>query len=355
MCQSNTQGIILFYTKITEIQIENTSICNAACPMCLRENTPDDKTWFEETYLDTEFFKTRIPDHVLTGVESILFNGVLGDSCAAPNFLEVCSVMRERVPHATITISTNGGLRTTKFWRELAEILGTSGRVIFAIDGLKDTNHIYRVNVNFDRVIENAKAFIQAGGIAEWQFISFKHNQHQIKEAELLAKELGFKSFFVKPSYRFTLEEMAGGPRYSSGVKLEPPDVDAHPITFMPKFNLKQWHESTNNSRINCYAQHTNSIYIEYTGRLFPCCPLSSGLMYRRTINFEDSWDTLWNTHGKDKINLKTNDWDSIVNGDFFLGVKDSWNKDYSTGRLAPCAGVCSDSKLKFNNKNGSS
>jgi hypothetical protein len=53
----------------------------------------------------------------------------------------------------------------------------------------------------------------------------------------------------------------------------------------------------------------------------------------------------------QDKIDLKTVEWDDIVNGLFFAGVKDRWEKDYANGRLAVCAGVCSNSKLKFNHK----
>lgn len=336
----------MFYNNIKELQIENTSICNAACPMCLRENTPDDKSWFEETFLSTAFFKERIPDYVMQQVERILFNGVLGDPAAAPNFIDVCDTMLERAPQSYITISTNGGLRSETFWTNLAKSLKTNGRVIFAIDGLEDTNHIYRVNVLWSKVIKNAAAFIKAGGHAEWQFITFKHNEHQVDEARQLAHTLGFKNFFVKPSHRFTLFEMT-----AKNNTVEPA---THLINFVPKVTLDYWHQQSNTSKISCYAKHNSTAYIEYTGRLFPCCPLSSRNMYSRTINFNDGWETLWTTHGNNKIDLNTNDWDSIVHGPFFQGVQDSWNKDYANGRLAACAGVCSDSEIKFNNKNGS-
>jgi len=329
----------MFYKQLKELQIENTSISNAACPMCLRENTPNDKTWFDETYLYTEFFQDRIPDRVMKEIEKVLFNGVLGDPCAAPNFLEVCEVIRLRSPQAFITISSNGGLRNEAFWKVLAKTLGNSGRVIFAIDGLEDTNHIYRVNVNYKKVMENAQAFIQAGGNAEWQFITFKHNEHQVDAAQQLAKELGFKNFYVKPSFRFTLTEMNGQ------------NLSVQPIAFVPRITKQQWQAQSDTSKINCYAQHNQTAYIEHTGRLFPCCPLSSGQMYTRTIAFDDGWKDLWSTYGEDLINLKNIDWDLIVNGPFFSGVKDRWNKDYANGRLAACAGVCSDSEIKFNYK----
>lgn len=335
----------MFYKNIKELQIENTSICNAACPMCLRENTPDDKSWFEETYLPTNFFKERIPDYVMQQVERVLFNGVLGDSAAAPNFIDVCNTVLARAPQCYITVSTNGGLRNETFWIKLAESLADNGRVIFAIDGLADTNHVYRVNVIWDKVMKNAKAFIDAGGHAEWQFITFKHNEHQVEEARNLAHSMGFKSFFVKPSHRFTLFEMTAQTKI-----VEPP---SQVIKLVPRVTLDQWHDQSNHSKISCYAKHNSTVYIEYTGKLFPCCPLSSRNMYSRTVNFKDGWETLWAEHGDRKINLNHHDWNSIVQGAFFQGVQDSWNKDYANGRLAACAGVCSDSEIKFNDKNG--
>ena len=72
----------------------------------------------------------------------------------------------------------------------------------FAIDGLKDTNHIYRVKTDFDRIIDNAEAFIKAGGNAHWIMIIFDHNQHQIDEANELSKKVGFRSFQTKISSR---------------------------------------------------------------------------------------------------------------------------------------------------------
>jgi len=346
----------VFYQTLTELQIENTSICNAACPMCLREHTPDNKSWFKETYLSTDFFANNIPIHIWNEVKHILFNGVLGDPCAAPNFLDICQFIKQQNNNIRITISTNGGLRNTEFWKQLAVILGPEDIVIFAIDGLADTNHIYRVNVNYNKVITNATTFIKHGGTAHWQFISFAHNEHQLLEAEATSVSIGFKQFVIKPSYRFILDEMTGAQHFGSdNVLLKPPvgNTVHKLIQFkQKKFTVEEWQKSSNTSKINCYAIHNNSVYIDHLGRLFPCCPLASGMMVRRTVHsFKDGWDNLWEQYGKDKINLHITKWDSIIEGEFFKGVKDSWDKDYSSGRLASCAGTCSNSDLKFNHK----
>ena len=46
------------------------------------------------------------------------------------------------------------------------------GKINFSIDGLADTNPTYRVNANWDKVIENVKTFIKAGGPARWDYPS---------------------------------------------------------------------------------------------------------------------------------------------------------------------------------------
>ena len=49
----------------------------------------------------------------------------------------------------------------------------------------------------------SAKALIEAGGTAEWQFIVFRHNEHQIQDAMNLAKTMGFKRFNIVKTTRF--------------------------------------------------------------------------------------------------------------------------------------------------------
>jgi MoaA/NifB/PqqE/SkfB family radical SAM enzyme len=346
----------MFYAQIKEIQIENTSICNAKCPMCLREATPEDKTWIDDSYVSTEFYEKNIPESVLSSVQTILFNGVIGDPCSAPNFIEVCEVFRRLAPQATIRISTNGGMKSAKFWTELAHVLGDKGEVVFGIDGLADTNHIYRVGVSFQNLYNNVNAFIAAGGIAIWQFITFKHNEHQVEEARDIAKLLGFKEFFVKPSHRFMLDELINKKHYGAdNILIEPPEDRGlvHPLIRMDRHvhNLTDWMNETNHSNIDCFAKHRGTIYIDYTKKLYPCCPLSARTILNRTTKIEDDWDNLWAEHGDSKLDLELNKWDDIVNGSFFAEIVRRWTVDYSNGRIASCVGACSDSPYKFNIK----
>ena len=89
--------------------------------------------------------------------------------------------------------------------------------IIFAIDGLEDTHSIYRQNTNFEKIINNATAVINSGGVAHWQFIPFKHNQHQIVDVIKLSKKLGFKKIEFVKNVRYPTESY----HYKSGEKIE--------------------------------------------------------------------------------------------------------------------------------------
>ena len=349
-----------FYDSVDEVEIENSSICNANCPQCLRESIPGNYTWFNQTYLPNEFFENKIPDSVYKKLKTILFVGTMGDPCAAPNFLDVIDIIKIKAPNARIQISTNGGMKTPSFWRQLGERLSSLGinhEVQFAIDGLEDTNHIYRVNVNWQKLMENVSAFISAGGRAHWQFIVFKHNQHQVEEAKEFGKTLGFKQFVTRPSHRFFLDNLLQVVRYGSdNTVLQPPTIDeyVHYIAAQDKENssLQEWIQKSDNSCIECSAQVYKSVYIDVAGRIFPCCYLAASLYSRKGLELkvQDLWEDLWKDHGDRRINLNYNNWEEILNGSFYKEIQDRWNKSYKEGRLAVCSVTCSKTNNKISN-----
>ena len=100
-------------------------------------------------------------------------------------------------------MNTNAGARDETWWAKLAEIFGRMGAVIFSVDGLADTNHLYRQGVSWKAVERSMDAFIEAGGRARWDFLVFEHNQHQVEEAEELSKQKGFERFVAKKTGRY--------------------------------------------------------------------------------------------------------------------------------------------------------
>lgn len=168
-------------------------------------------------------------------------------------------------------MNTNGGLRDSKWWRELAEIMSDEkDYVIFSIDGLEDTNHIYRVNVNWSKVIDNVNTFITAGGNAHWDMLVFDHNKHQVKECEQLAQQLGFKWFRVKVSRRHDLAPINF---------LKTPDGWSNPTV------------NINKGSISCQALNEQSFYISAHSVAYPCCYLGAS---SHTLDQFDSIQESW-------------------------------------------------------------
>ena len=95
------------------------------------------------------------------------------------------------------SITTNGSIGTKESWQSLAK-LGIEGR--FSIDGLEDTNHLYRQDVQWNKIMERANWFIAAGGHATWKWIPFAHNKHQENQTRDLAYSMGFENFFSRGS-----------------------------------------------------------------------------------------------------------------------------------------------------------
>ena len=47
--------------------------------------------------------------------------------------------------------------------------------------------------------MRNLSTFINAGGKAEWKYLIFEHNKHQVDDAKQLAKSLGVETFISEP------------------------------------------------------------------------------------------------------------------------------------------------------------
>ena len=164
------------YTDIRTVHLEITEKCNAACPMCARNiNGGEDNPWLQNSELSLTDIITIFPDRFIQQLNHMFMCGNYGDPIVAKDTLKVFKHFRSVNPTIYLSMNTNGSARTKQWWKDLAEVIGTDGYVIFSIDGLEDTNYLYRKNTIWDKIMENAKSFIDAGGIAHWEYIVFEH------------------------------------------------------------------------------------------------------------------------------------------------------------------------------------
>lgn len=341
-----------FFKQVKNIQIEHSAMCNAACPQCLREWWGGDYSRINQVYLPLDFYVNNIPKEVWDGLEMIDFCGTVGDCCTAPNFIEVCRYIKTTHPHVKLSIASNGGMRNPAWWAELASVLTDNDFIIFGIDGMSNTNDVYRVNVRWNKLMDNVTAFIQAGGNAHWQFIVFEHNEHQIAEAEQLSKDMGFKRFFTIYNNRFAVEELfKRGPTYSKGIELRPPAAVQEQSIIIRRTNRiverEEWLSAAEQGCIKCQSQENNEAYIDAEGHLLPCCYIA-GAKFTLNKDDPDGYYDLWTKYGGDSINLNLHTWAEIDSSMFYQEMQNRWNKKFADGRLLVCSGTCSTEETQF-------
>jgi MoaA/NifB/PqqE/SkfB family radical SAM enzyme len=191
------------WADVTSLHLEISALCNAVCPQCARYPSSGYialRTIDNSHVWTLEQVKKRLPPEDIHQLKSILINGTMGDFITNIEAMDIVKYFSENAPDARFIVNTNGSARTAEWWQELASI--PKLRINFALDGLEDTHQLYRRNTNFNKILQNAKAFIDAGGQAEWTMTVFKHNQHQVEECKQLAKELGFNKFWARHSDR---------------------------------------------------------------------------------------------------------------------------------------------------------
>lgn len=269
------------FDTIDEYQIELTTYCNAACPQCPRNNLGHGvNPHMPLTHLSRDVIDKAFDKQLCQRLRQIFFCGSYGDPIMHPNFLDVLQDFRNKNPTLWLYIHTNGGVHNPKYWQQIAKIMNGHGQIDFGIDGLEDTLSLYRKNVNYHKVIANASAFIQAGGQAQWNFIVFRHNEHQVQRVKELSTQLGFKSVLIRKTGRFlnhaSLEAMPSWPVANSDFVLQPPispEYQNASMNYLPELksqyvNMQQYFDST---PIHCDALVGKKVAINATGTVLPC------------------------------------------------------------------------------------
>jgi MoaA/NifB/PqqE/SkfB family radical SAM enzyme len=337
------------FNELKQLHLEITNNCQASCPMCSRNiHGGIDNPLIKIQNWTLADFKTIVSNEVLSQIEGLYFCGNYGDPILNNDLLAMCEYVTTASPKQNLRIHTNGSARNTEWWARLASVLPPTHNVVFAIDGLQDTHEIYRIGTSYDTIIKNATAFIKAGGTAEWCFIKFKHNEHQVEEAQKIANELGFKHFTVKNSSRFIVE-----PRHSVKNKegeilyyIEPPK--SNKMVFIDKTVIDSYKNVVDQSVINCYAEKVKEIYIDAYRNVFPCCWIA--LIPYNYIEPDDyagnvRLEVLSQYHelvkslgGIDKLNAVNNSIKSIIDSHEYQTV---WNHYWDNKKLITCARTC--------------
>jgi MoaA/NifB/PqqE/SkfB family radical SAM enzyme len=344
------------YKDIKSVHLEVTQRCQASCPMCDRNmNGGADNPHITNAELTLEDCKKIFKPSFIAQLEGMYMCGNLGDPIVARDTLEIFKYFREHNSKMWLSMNTNAGARDETWWRELAQVFGKMGAVIFSVDGLRDTNHIYRQGVNWDNVERSMRAFTSAGGRGRWDFLIFQHNEHQVDEAEQLAKDWGFEKFIKKKSGRFITtdikpkeEHQAVNRKGEETNKIAKPKEENVNLALLKQKEIEKSYGSMkeyfDKCSINCKVKDKGEIFITAEGLLMPCC-WTAGRMYKwwhKDPRVEQVWDHIDAAGGKQGISVIKHDIEDVMNGTLLTSIESSWNlPSVQEGKLGVCAQKC--------------
>jgi MoaA/NifB/PqqE/SkfB family radical SAM enzyme len=387
------------YDELSQLHVELTNACNAACPMCTRfhVNSPLIRPDLTIDQITIDKFKKYFPPEVIKKCEIILFCGVHGDPGMAKDLYEICEYIAETNPETAVRMNTNGGMRKPDFWKKMGELFARQRKdhwrwvITWSIDGLADTNHLYRRNVVWENLMANAQAFIDAGGFADWDYLIFKHNEHQIDEAKVLSRKMGFANFYPKKALGVDngqqLQRMSAMTREGKlDYWIDPPEnprnrnLDNPPmpgvidrfwefdVEYYKKLKetkttynnypdrikttyvvLEKEHDSNkhlDDAEVKCKAKTMSGgkeIFVDNFGRVMPCCYIGTHLNGTHSDSHSLQLHYEMNKYGWEGFDLNKHTLKEVMDAHHLDRVfTDSWTKpSCKEGKMAYCANIC--------------
>lgn len=254
---SKTTGKAFINAKPTSLEIEPTTSCNLRCPQCpsgLREFTRN------TGMLDLPLYKKIIDETHQELVWLILY--FQGEPFLNKQFLEFVKYAAQK------NIYTATSSNAHYFTDDMAKATVESGldRLIISIDGTsQDTYGKYRIGGNVEKVIEGTEKLLfwkkklkSKTPHIIWQFIVFKHNEHQLPEIKKLAKQVGVDELGIKTAQIYDYQT-------SDNFIPENKDLSRYEKLADGTYQIK-------NKLLNqCWRMWRGSV-ITWDGLVVPCC-----------------------------------------------------------------------------------
>jgi hypothetical protein len=235
-----------FTNKFDYLYVEPTTYCSLKCERCDRTSDPNS---YKLTHLTPHSLGTFLKSKKWANLETIEYGGNLGDPLMHDQLDKLIQAAREIQPQASHLIHTSGANRNRIWWENLMKYLTPKDSITFSVDGLRDTNHLYRVNAKWE-TIEDAMNVCIGKIHTHWKMIVFRHNEHQIREVVRRAKDIGVEWFLLTKSSLFNpgLDRLKPSPQWISN----------------PKKNTS--------SKVEPKCVSSSRHFLAADGRYYPCC-----------------------------------------------------------------------------------
>ncbi|MFA5351010.1 MAG: radical SAM protein [Candidatus Omnitrophota bacterium] len=266
--------------------IDPGNICNLKCPLC---PTGLGEAGAKRNFMEFGLFKL-IFDQLKNNLSEInMFNW--GEPLLNKDLTKMIRYTKEENEAIRIITSTNLNIRDSR----LLEDFMSSGidEIIVSCDGASGSVYEkYRIGGDFNLVVDNLRFLIQLRKklskkpLVTWNFIVFKHNEHEIELARGMAKNIGvnFSIGLMRTSLK---DEVLRS--HKDGIFQDKNWIPDNPIySAYDKCNL------TVKKVLKTCKKPWQSIAINSNGLVFPCCAV-----YEERYSFGDakkeSIKDIWN------------------------------------------------------------
>lgn len=329
--------------------LEPSAVCTLKCPRCPRVEHPD-TPWLNKN-MSLEFVKKFFTEDMLRNqVKRITMCGDVGDPIYCKEYIEICRYIKSTNPDIHIFTITNGSHKKPEWWAELASVLNHRDTINFSVDGYdNDSNNMYRVNSNFDSIINGIKSFrdVNKSTFLYWAAIAFSFNQDHFPNIIAQAKQLEMDGLQLTRSTKFG--SVYGGAYGGDADPLEPrkeyiSSTHRYEREFINISGRQQdnvdYLEYNKQKFIEIKSKYKNDpivplcevgnrgIYVNAEGVVFPCSwvsfPYNSLTYGEKTIKWQDSFFAKY----RDRMNLNNRSFSDIINDPLWTkcsnGFKDS-------------------------------
>lgn len=258
--------------RITSLDIELTTRCYLRCRQCVRTVTALRDTRFDLSLTSIKKIFNENSRAFAPDLE-ICLCGNFGDCIYHPEFHEIISFFKSK--NYKIIIFTNGSHRRSDWWKVTARILAPSDKIVFAVDGLEDTNHLYRVNSNFQSIMAGMEQCVGKVRVT-WKYIVFSHNEHQVEEAGRFAREMGVNTFRICRNSRGDIHQCRLSPGQKQWISKR----------CLNKTLIKKYMRQFKGNQVKLSQKvgfrpvclERKGFYLSYEGYLYPCCLVGESL-----------------------------------------------------------------------------
>ena len=280
------------------ITIDPTNHCDLKCPLC--PTGVGDKS-VEYGLLKLDQFK-EVVDGISKWAQTLSIYS-WGEATLNKSFIDMIRYSSQN-PHK---IRSTTCLNLNHITDEQIKGLITSNLDILtiSIDGItQEVYEKYRVGGNLKTVFNNLKKLIAAKELyksktrIQWAFIVFKHNEHQVEEAKVMAKGFGIPIEIkeampdIKGVLQGSIEEMIDthGEWLPDNPKYNPYDMKNKKRKSEFKYN-----SGTRTKPVTFCKRPWQQTFINWNGDVFPCGCVHTEEQHRMGNVFQEDFKDIWN------------------------------------------------------------